>query len=439
MTVSLLICSAQKCGVKMLRMTTTMSTRSVLVGIIVACASLIRPAHGFAAWLAEGAKCWTDLDPSEVIMNNAVVPYSESSYQNIAIHVYAADDASRMVEPTKITSGDGNQQIMYVQDGPQAEYILKLHIPPDDLKGGALGDLQYVMDLSLSSPATFSGGNRGCDNRRAHGRRTDTVQVRIDFDGPAADETDAGDDVKVWAGWATGHEAVVLTDAVVFIQKKDLPSVDAAVQMPGEGPVGAVALDDEAAGAANKDTVEVPEDSGRIAAADYEGGGKSKSLSDGERKANAKERLDEMRRNGVHHVDGGHDHGRIVQEQMGQRNAKKRKNNGGDDDDDGGDESSNKNKEKRKYDKPKSRDSPKTQIEKSKKKKYIPTGPRPIDGEESSFGAFRRRYHKHELGLQQFNMGGYITGCILLSALGFVLANYSKLVERRLHKGSRTL
>ena len=366
-------------------------------------------------------------------MNNAVVPYSESSYKNIAIHVYDADDSSQMVEPTKITTAEGAQQLVYVQDGPQAEYTLKLHIPPDDLKGGALGDLQYVMDVSLSSPAEFSSGNRGCDNRRAHGRRTDTVKLKIDFDGPAADETDAGDDVKVWAGWATGHEAVVLTDTVVFMQKKDLPSAEAAAAESVDG----------AAGAAHKDTVEVPEDVGRMTAADYEGGGKSKSLSDGERKANAKERLEEMRRNGVHHVDGGHDHDRVVEEQTGQRNAKKRRKNDGDDDDDGGDggdggATNKNNKKKRKYDKPKSQDSPKTQTQKQKKK-YIPTGPRPVDGEESSFGAFRRRYHKHELGLQQFSMGGYFAGCILLSVLGLILANYSKLAERRLHKGSRTL
>ena len=358
-------------------------------------------------------------------MNNAVVPYSDSSYKNIAIHVYAADEPTRMVEPTKITTAEGAQQLIYVQDGPRAEYTLKLHIPPDDLKGGALGDLQYVMDVSLSSPSEFSGGNRGCDNRRAHGRRTDTVRLKVDFDGPAADETDAGDDVKVWAGWATGHEAVV------FMQKKDLPSADKAAA--GHVPV------DEAACTAHKDTVEVPEDAGRAAAADYEGGGKSKSLSDEERKANAKERLEEMRRNGVHHVDGGHDGDRVIEEQMGQRNAKRRKNDGDDDDDGGDGEATNKNnKMKHKYDKPKSRDSPKTQTQKQKKK-YIPTGPRPIDGEESSFGAFRRRYHKHELGLQQFSMSGYFAGCILLSVLGLVLANYSKLAERRLHKGSRTL
>ena len=261
------------------------------------------------------------------------------------------------------------------------------------------------------------------------------MKLKIDFDGPAADETDAGDDVKVWAGWATGHEAVVLTDTVVFMQKKNLPEADAAAAVPVEGPGVGV---EDAAGTAHKDTVEVPEDTGRMAAADYEGSGKSKSLSDGERKANAKERLEEMRRNGVHHVDGGHDHDRVVEEQVGQRNAKRR-NNDGDDDDDGGDEATNKNNnKKRKYEKPKSQDSPKKQTQKQKKK-YIPTGPRPIDGEESSFGAFRRRYHKHELGLQQFSMGGYFAGCILLSVLGLVLANYSKLAERRLHKGNRTL
>eukprot|EP00563_Minutocellus_polymorphus_P004230 CAMPEP_0181034792 /NCGR_PEP_ID=MMETSP1070-20121207/7992_1 /TAXON_ID=265543 /ORGANISM="Minutocellus polymorphus, Strain NH13" /LENGTH=410 /DNA_ID=CAMNT_0023112335 /DNA_START=91 /DNA_END=1323 /DNA_ORIENTATION=- len=403
------------------------TTLPLVCVLIIICSILTQPAHGFAAWLAEGAKCWTDLDPSEVIMNANVVPYEKSSYPNIALHVYSANDASTMIEP--IRRIDDDQMIIYEQDGPRAEYILKLHIPPDDLqKSGALGDLQYVMDVSLSSPATFAGGNTGCDNRRAHGRRTDVVHIKIDLDGEAADEVDAGDEVKVWAGWATGHEAVQLTDAVVFKRQRkgvDEKSADNANE-------------------SNKDTVEVPEDTGRMAAAaafdDYEGGGKSKSLSEGERRANAKEhakhRLEDMRTS-VHHVDGGHDHQRVVDDQMGQK-KRKRKGGGGDDgdDDDGGDGAAATAKKQR----PKTRDPPKTQTQNQKKKKYVPSGPRPAeDSDESTFGAFRRRYHKHELGLQQFSMKGYFAGCGLLATIVLFLARYSELAGKRLHKGSRTL
>lgn len=357
-------------------------------------------------------------------MNSNVVPYEQSSFPNIALHVYSATDSTTMIEPTRINDG----RVVYIQDGPRDEYIVKLHIPPEDLKSGALADIQYVMDVSLSSPATFSGGNRGCDNRRAHGRpNIDTVKLKIDFDGEAADETDAGDEVKVWAGWATGHEAVQLTDAIVFLQKEHLEDVPVPVEDPGS-------VEDAGGDVGKKDTVEVPEDARRMAAAaldNYEGGGKSKSLSEGERRANAKERLDEMRQN-VHHVDGGHDHKRVIEEQMGHTNKKRRKA-GGDEDDGDDDDGSNEGTKRQQHTKPKSQNPP------NKKKKYIPSGPRPVEGDESSFGAFRRRYHKHELGLQQFSMGGYLAGCFLLATLGLVLAKYSELVGKRLHKGSRTL
>jgi len=377
--------------------------------LALACAAVLFPVRsvdGFAAWLAEGAHCYTDLMPGEVIMNAAVIPYSESTHPNIALHVYSAE-GGRIMEPTRRIQND---VYYYEQEGPRAEYIVKLHIPESD--SSSVGDLQYVVDVSESSPSTFFGGNRGCDNRRAYGKpKVDAVQLRIDFDGEAADEVDPGEEVVVWAGWATGHEAVQLTESVVFRQKRK-----------GD----------------NKDTVEAPEDAGRARAAaalieDYEGGGKSKSSSDG---ANyAQERLDEMRRT-VHHVDGGHDSQRVVEDQVGQK--RKKKNEDGDDDD-GGDGGSRRAAATKK----KSRDLPKMQAPKDDTKKakpYVPSGPRPTEkDDETNFGAFRRKYYKHELGLQQFSVGGYLVGCALLAAMGLVLARYSELAGRRLHKGSRLL
>ena len=358
--------------------------------LVLACAAvLLFPMRsfvdGFAAWLAEGAKCYTDLLPGEVIMNAAVVPYSESTHPDIALHVYSATEEGGMImEPTRQIHNNVYHYV-YEQEGPRADYVLKLHIPESD--SSSLGDLQYVVDVSESSPAKFSGGNRGCDNRRAYGKpKVDAVRLRIDFDGEAADEVDPGEEVVVWAGWATGHEAVQLTESVVFRQKRK---------------------------ESNKDTVEAPEDAGRARAAalnildDYEGGGKSKSSSDG---ANyAQERLDEMRRT-VHHVDGGHDSQRGVEDQVGQKRKKKKEKNNDGDDDDGGDgggrpatATAGKEKAQAQND------------DKKKTKPYVPSGPRPTEkDDETNFGTFRRKYNKHELGLQQFSMGGYLLGCALL-------------------------
>ena len=380
--------------------------------LLLACLALFptQPVDGFAAWLAEGAHCYTDLQPPEIIMNAAVVPHGQSTHKGVQLEVYSAE--GKIMEPTRI-----NNEMYYEQEGPRTEYVLKLYIPPKDLKSGALGDLQYVVDVSPSSPATFRGPNTGCDRRRSHGRQKDDagVRLRVDFDGEAADEVDAADEVVVWAGWATGHEAVQLTEAVVFRRQKRKDNNKDK----------------------KKDTVEAAEDAGRARAAaalieDYEGGGKSKSSNN----ANyAQERLDEMRR-AVHHVDGGHDHKRVVDDQIGGGQKKKTKNNDGDDDDggDGGGRPATATAGKKK-----------AQAQKHDKKKnakpYVPSGPRPTGKEqdETNFGAFRRKYHKHELGMQQFSMGGYLAGCALLATMGLTLARYSELAGRRLHKGSRTL
>ena len=351
------------------------------------CAAVLLPqsVDGFAAWLTEGAHCYTDLEPPEIIMNAAVVPYEKSSHKGIKLQVYSVGGDGKegmLMVPTKMSN-----EMFYELEGPQAEYVLKLHIPPEDLS--ALGDLQYVVDVSPSSPATFRGPNVGCDRRRSHGRLKDEagVRLKIDFDGEAADEVDAADEVVVWAGWATGHEAVQLTEAVVFRRQKRKDNNKDK----------------------KKDTVEAAEDAGRARAAaalieDYEGGGKSKSSNN----ANyAQERLDEMRR-AVHHVDGGHDHKRVVDDQIGGGQKKKTKNNDGDDDDggDGGGRPATATAGKKK-----------AQAQKHDKKKnakpYVPSGPRPTGKEqdETNFGAFRRKYHKHELGMQQFSMGGYLAGC----------------------------
>mmetsp|Transcript_24912 Transcript_24912/g.51008 ORF Transcript_24912/g.51008 Transcript_24912/m.51008 type:complete len:494 (+) Transcript_24912:62-1543(+) len=421
----------------------------VLFSILHVLSKHIQPAEAFAAWLAEGAKCYTDLNPPEIIMNAPVKPYSDSSYPDIVVEVHAKDSGEVV--------GKGGE---IVQHGPRGEYTLKLSIPPSDLS--QLGDLQYVIDLTLSSPATLVGDRTGCEGRRAHGRRTDGVGLRIDFDGEAADETDAGDVVKVWAGWATGHEAVQLTDVVVFKQSpegdEDTATGAAADDADGSGgnidndgesnerldDAGIKAVEDAVGGSDEKEghhadaaDTAAAEDRARWAAADYEGGGASKRstrMSEQERqKEEARKRLKEMRRK-VHHHDGGHDHDSVVRDQVGIN--KKARNDAvtADADDDEAERRRNRKRRDREED------------DKSRKHRQRHRAPYPSEQNKKDDGAsahmhhsFRHRYNNHELGMQSFSLRGYLIGCGLMASIALGLARYSAIVGKRLHKGTRRL
>ena len=424
----------------------------MILSILHAISVHIQPAEAFAAWLAEGAKCYTDLIPPEIIMNSPIKPYSESSYPDIVIEVYSK-------ESDELVGGKGGE---IVQRGPRGDYTLKLSIPPSDLS--QLGDLQYVIDLSLSSPATLVGDRTGCDGRRAHGRRADSVSLRIDFDGEAADETDAGDTVKVWAGWATGHEAVQLTDVVVFRQSQEgddtasgANDADGSDGNSGKDGESNERLDDasikavqDAVGSEEKeghaDTADTAaaEDRARWAAADYEGGGASKrssKRSEQERqKEAAKERLKEMRRN-VHHHDGGHDHDSVVRDQVGTKNNKKARKDaataGADDDE------AELQRDRRRRDREtdeKSRKKRERELHRQRHRAPYPSEQNnKDDGASSHMHSFRHRYNNHELGMQSFSVRGYLIGCGLMASVALGLARYSAIVGKRLHKGSRRL
>ena len=127
-----------------------------------------------------------ELSTDEVIMNNAVVPHAESSRPDLYVAVLGTDGAP--------------------QRGPiplsKKTYTVALINP-----GDALPDVQYAIETTEG--ASFVGG--GCEgNRRTHGRLTndsgrDLVIYSLDKE------------IRVVAAWAGGHEAVQLTEELVFV------------------------------------------------------------------------------------------------------------------------------------------------------------------------------------------------------------------------------
>lgn len=140
--------------------------------------------RAFANYLLSGGGCFTDLDPSEVIMNAAVV---------------AAD----IVQP--------NYNMHIDMDGPlKSEHVLTEF--PATLTLQVLGDkppadYQWVLDVLDGAKAHFVNGQ--CEGkRRVSGRgASDAVQVVVEEPGAV-----------IVAGWAAKHEAVKLVPSITFVQ-----------------------------------------------------------------------------------------------------------------------------------------------------------------------------------------------------------------------------
>lgn len=147
----------------------------------------------------------TDLAANEIVMNNGVLPHSSSREKSIRLEVSPL-------------AGDDN-------GAPSSEYVVKFVIPED--VRGRVSDVQYVLELMGRSsddgartdpPAEFTlappNGGIGCEGRRSHASagKEDSAAI-MTINGDAAQ----GARLEVTAGWATGHEAVTLTEKVVLV------------------------------------------------------------------------------------------------------------------------------------------------------------------------------------------------------------------------------
>ena len=156
-------------------------------------------ADAYAAWFVDRRiSCLTELKPNEIVMNNKIVHHLESRAPSVHLDV-APLESNR----------------------PFSEYSVKFVVPHD----AQLNDVQYVIELSNPDdpgaselPAKFTSaptnGGLGCDFTRAHGRaRMEDSPAIVTFNDGIKD----GARIEVLAGWATGHEAVELTDSVVIV------------------------------------------------------------------------------------------------------------------------------------------------------------------------------------------------------------------------------
>lgn len=149
----------------------------------------IRCANSFASWL----KCYVDLTDteSEVIMNQHIIPSNNARYAGVRIEVKLADDDHWL--DTLEYHGDRTSTV-----------TARLKVPPELSESS----VQYAMETS--SGASFV-RPKMCDGRRGHGMHyTDSVVLEI---------SGSTESVELVAGYATGHEAVTLTDVLVLRRK----------------------------------------------------------------------------------------------------------------------------------------------------------------------------------------------------------------------------
>ncbi|KAL9190380.1 hypothetical protein ACHAXT_007591 [Thalassiosira profunda] len=172
---------------------------AALAAVVVAACLLLPTADAFAAWFVDRkVSCFTDLAPGEIVMNNGVLSHSESREPGIRIDVAAVKEDN---------------------GAPGTEYTVQFVVP--EVEKSRVPDAQYVVELSSSEedevPAKFTapapGGGIGCDGKRTHGKAAEGEGsvFTINADAPK------GTRIDITAGWATGHEAVSLTESVFLV------------------------------------------------------------------------------------------------------------------------------------------------------------------------------------------------------------------------------
>ena len=178
--------------------------RIILTVTIIACLAL-PTANAYAAWFVDRrVSCMTDLTANDsIIMNNGVLPHSVSREPSIRLQV------------SPLGTDDNG--------APNSEYVVQFLVP-DDARASLSADVQYVLELvgggeSLDPPAKFTSappnGGIGCEGRRSHGKvgTDDSASAILTIN----DDALKGARLEITAGWATGHEAVTLTDKVVVV------------------------------------------------------------------------------------------------------------------------------------------------------------------------------------------------------------------------------
>lgn len=157
-----------------------MMTLSPALPVLLLCftSTILSTTRAFPSHFTDtGMGCMTELDETEVIMNNQVVPFKDSTDKSMYIDLTSNND--------KIEVGS---TVTLVFRNPKSR-----------------PDVMYVMEAT--SGGTFADGK--CDNAKRVGGKSTAVSF-------AHSLVIHSLPVYVWGGWATGHEAVQLTDRLVL-------------------------------------------------------------------------------------------------------------------------------------------------------------------------------------------------------------------------------
>jgi hypothetical protein len=141
--------------------------------------------------------CMTDLSTEEVIMNNEVKSPEDSDFPKM--HLVVLDASNNHIE-SPFHYDTSTEQL------PEISIAFVNPYSTDEFSE----DIQFVMEVD--GPASFiEGGTIGCDgNKRVAARLTDDEgKVVLKVNDPTAT-------LRVWGGWATGHNPVRLTPDLIL-------------------------------------------------------------------------------------------------------------------------------------------------------------------------------------------------------------------------------
>jgi hypothetical protein len=145
------------------------------------------PVSGFASWL----QCYVELDTDEVVMNHNIMGSNETDY-DVNMQIKNANEES--AEWSTTYKGESTLWV-------------KLKLPEELAKQ----DMQWVVEASPSEIVEFVQVGPMCEGTRASSTNENHVILNI---------KDTSQKIELVAGYAAGHEAVVLTPVLVLSNKE---------------------------------------------------------------------------------------------------------------------------------------------------------------------------------------------------------------------------